>query len=609
MIGKTIDKYVISEEIGQGGMAVVYRAQDTKLKRDVAIKILHPHLARQKEAVERFQREAVTVAKLQHPNIIDIYDYSGEESVDRYIVTELIDGLTLADFIEKYDRLPSEMVACIAREICLALKHAHEQGVIHRDLKPENVMIRKDGKIKLMDFGIARIMEGANLTITGAILGSPAFMSPEQVTGQQIDCSSDLFSLGSIIYLMSTGVMAFKGHNPHEILKKVVEGDYTPAQHIAPSMSDNFSAIIDKLLCIKRESRYQSAAELLNDLDLVIKDAKIEQPTREVNLLFADPESYIEKFNKQLVEILLRKARDIKEKIPPLAMQYYNRILAIDPENSEANKELTSILNRRNLVDRIKKIAFAGVALLAVATVFWMIIYNWQPKPEKPEKKELVDEVLASFPAETKTQQPESEKAIKTLKQKTAEKKAEPNSKAKLAKPVLGSANGNRIIKKELKPEKVEKSITGRMQVYSAPWADIYVNGKKVGNYPMDADKVFDLQEGKNIVKLVNPSCETFEKIVNIEKADQVVNIRQRLKIRPSFLRLDNSQGAMLFVDGKFRGRTPLDNELEIRWDQHVSQKTMLVSLTKEGYEPFNGKVRFSAGKTVPLKVLLKKKN
>lgn len=583
---------------------MVYRALDTKLKRDVAIKVLHPHLARQKEAVERFQREAVTVAKLQHPNIIDIYDYSGEDSVDRYIITELIDGDTLAQFVEQYEALPSEMVACIGREICLALKHAHGQGVIHRDLKPENVMIRKDGKIKLMDFGIARVMEGANLTITGSILGSPAFMSPEQITGQKIDFSSDLFSVGSILYLMATGMMPFKGQNPHEIFKKVLDGDYIPAQHVAPEISDDFSVIIDRLLCVKREMRYVSADELLNDLDGIIKEAQIDRPSKEVSLLFADPEAYVVKFNIKLCELLERKALDMRNKIPALAMQYYNRLLAIDPENIEANRQLERILYRKNLGSRIKKISLVGLALFSVSLFIWLVITFWQPSiyVEEP-KQEQADRVIASFPDDEKIEV--KDKKVPDKKSVVIAKK-KPGTKKQLAKPTVKTVKGsNGAVKKEVKDSSL---ITGSLGVSSVPWSDIYINGKKVGNYPIDANKNFNLKEGDNLIRLVNPSCESYQKTIKVTKAGQVERIKQRLKMLPAYLDLDNSQGAMLFIDGKFRGRTPVKDNLDVRWDKHVSQKDILVSLTKEGYKPYNGKVRFAAGKTITLKVSLKKK-
>ena len=161
------DRYKLIEEVGQGGMAVVYRAQDETLKREVAIKILHQHLAGEPDSRARLEREAQAVAKLRHENILEIFDYSGAGSASSYIVTEFIDGQTLKQYLTGHPLGFSELAALISVEVCHALGHAHAVGVIHRDVKPENVMIRKDGLIKLMDFGIAQVLDFQRMTVTG----------------------------------------------------------------------------------------------------------------------------------------------------------------------------------------------------------------------------------------------------------------------------------------------------------------------------------------------------------------------------------------------------------------------------------------------------------
>ena len=153
---RTLQKYTLLEEVGQGGMAVVYRGLDTNLNREVAVKILHPHLAKDQESKQRFQREAHAVAKLRHDNILEIYDYSGLASDESYIVTEFIHGSTLKAFLSKTPMVHAEIAAMVIIEVCKALDHAHELNIIHRDIKPENIMIRADGRIKLTDFGISQ---------------------------------------------------------------------------------------------------------------------------------------------------------------------------------------------------------------------------------------------------------------------------------------------------------------------------------------------------------------------------------------------------------------------------------------------------------------------
>ena len=180
MIGETIEKYRVMRKIGEGGMATVYHGRHISLNRDVAIKLMHPGLASTERNKQRFSREAKAIERLDHPNILKILDYSGLETEHCYIVTELIEGITLRELLNQKQKIPSEIIALLAIELTEALSFAHERGIIHRDLKLENVMLRNDGIVKLMDFGIARFTDEDQLTMTGTLVGSPAYMSPEQ---------------------------------------------------------------------------------------------------------------------------------------------------------------------------------------------------------------------------------------------------------------------------------------------------------------------------------------------------------------------------------------------------------------------------------------------
>jgi len=214
---KIPERYRLLREVGQGGMAVVYRAIDETLKREVAIKILHPHLASEPESKARLEREAQSVAKLHHENILEIFDYSGLDSPSSYIVTEFIDGQTLKELLAARPFGYPEIAALVAVEICGALAHAHAAGIIHRDVKPENVMIRKDGVLKLMDFGIAQAIDLQRMTVTGQLLGSPAYMAPELIEGKPLDFRTDVFAVGIMLYQLATGSLPFAGKNPHAI--------------------------------------------------------------------------------------------------------------------------------------------------------------------------------------------------------------------------------------------------------------------------------------------------------------------------------------------------------------------------------------------------------
>ena len=195
-VGQVLDKYELLARVGQGGMAVVYRGIDHSLKREVAVKVLHRHLAEHAEARDRFEREAHAVAKLRHENILEIFAYSGKDSPESYIVTEFIDGWTLKQFITDHPPRFAEIGAMVVAEVGRALAHAHGHGVLHRDVKPENVMIRSDGVVKLTDFGISQMVDAQRMTVTGQLLGSPAYMSPEHVLGHELDFRTDVFAAG-----------------------------------------------------------------------------------------------------------------------------------------------------------------------------------------------------------------------------------------------------------------------------------------------------------------------------------------------------------------------------------------------------------------------------
>jgi serine/threonine-protein kinase len=219
-------------------MAVVYRGLDRSLKRHVAVKVLHRHLADHDEARDRFEREAHAVAKLRHENILEIFDYSGKAGGESYIVTEFIDGKTLKQSVTDHPPKFAEIGAMIVVQICRALVHAHGQGVLHRDVKPENVMIRSDGVVKLTDFGISQMVDAQRMTVTGQLLGSPAYMSPEHVEGRPLDFRTDVFAAGIVLYQLTVGKLPFEGKNPHEILKRIAECRFGDPRQLNPRVGN-----------------------------------------------------------------------------------------------------------------------------------------------------------------------------------------------------------------------------------------------------------------------------------------------------------------------------------------------------------------------------------
>ncbi len=374
MAPQQVEKYKLLEEVGHGGMAVVYRGLDTTLNREVAVKILHSHLAEEEESKQRFHREANAVAKLRHDNIIEIYDYSGIDSEDSYIVTEFIHGQTLREFLNRHPVSHPEIAVMIIVEVCNALKHAHEVGVIHRDIKPENIMIREDGLVKLTDFGIAQVVDVQRLTVTGQLLGSPAYMAPELVEGKPVDTRADVFSVGTLLYQMSTGELPFKGNNAHEVLKRISDGKYVDPEVANPTVGSQLARIIRKTLAHDPDARYLTIEELRGSLEEFLSDVEISDVRKELAEYFSSPKDYSKGLQERVVESLTRRGTQaLAAKKTPQALEYFNRVLCVDPANKEVLGILDQISRRRKIGRAIGILVMLGamVAGLYFLARYW----------------------------------------------------------------------------------------------------------------------------------------------------------------------------------------------------------------------------------------------
>jgi len=271
MIGKTISHYKITEKLGEGGMGEVYLADDTKLKRQVAIKFLPEHLTKDKENIERFEREAEAAAALNHPNIVTIYNVL-EEDNQLCIVMEYVDGKSLRDVINEYD-LGLDKIIDIISQLSEGLSKAHKAGIVHRDIKPENIIIDQDARVKILDFGLAKLKGVSKLTKETSTLGTIHYMSPEQIQGKDVDHRSDIWSVGVVLYELLTGEPPFKGDYEQAVTYAILNEEPKLLKDIESKYSANISSIITKMILKERENRYQSCLDLIDDLKRV-SDAK-----------------------------------------------------------------------------------------------------------------------------------------------------------------------------------------------------------------------------------------------------------------------------------------------------------------------------------------------
>lgn len=356
-----LSKYELLEEIGHGGMATVYRARDVRLERDVAVKLLHKHLRDSLEVRARFASEARAVAKLRHPNIVEVFDVSDEDEDERYLVVEWVRGVTLRQLLKEQESvLPVELAALIVLEVGCALEHAHDNGVIHRDVKPENVLIEipRHGtrgsaddldrpRVKLTDFGIAKLLDSEGVTSTGQVLGSPAHMAPEQIEGRVVDVRADVFSLGVLFYECLVGQLPFAGKNPAQVLRNVLEGNFQPPDVLQPCVGVRWSRLLTKALQREPEQRYESITAFIEAIRAELKRLGFDNSRREVNEFLNDPLAYRAQFPERIVSRLREAAQVARQRRDMAAATAdYSRALVYRPGDPSLLASVSTLKTR-----------------------------------------------------------------------------------------------------------------------------------------------------------------------------------------------------------------------------------------------------------------------
>ncbi len=351
-IGKLLDnRYEIMEQVGSGGMAVVYKAKCHRLNRMVALKILKSDLAQDAEFRRRFHDESQAVAMLSHPNIVAVYDVSKSSDLE-YIVMELIDGITLKQYMHrKGEPLNWREALHFITQIVKALGHAHSRGIIHRDIKPQNIMVLRDGSVKVADFGIARLTSAQQSTLTQEALGSVHYISPEQARGSRIDARSDLYSVGVVLYEMLTGRLPFEGDSPVSVAIQHISSIPLPPRELNPEVPEALEAITMKAMASNMDQRYVNADEMLVDLEEFRKNPNI---NFDYDLADLSTGSEIDEPTRAIPVA----------KLPPQAVRPARRPAELSPEDDEEEEEEYDTARRRRKQSNLGPILMGVGAIL-----------------------------------------------------------------------------------------------------------------------------------------------------------------------------------------------------------------------------------------------------
>ena len=366
---KINDRYEVVKSIGEGGMANVYLANDSILDRKVAIKVLRGDLSSDEKFIRRFQREALSVSNLSHPNIVEVYDV-GEEDDNHYIVMEYIEGKTLKQLLKKRESLTLTEVIDIMTQLTDGIAHAHESYIIHRDIKPQNIMIEDDGKIKITDFGIAMALNATQLTQTNSVMGSVHYLPPEQASGKGATVKSDIYSLGILMYELLTGTVPFKGDNAVEIALKHMKDKIPSIRKQNPAIPQSAENILLKATAKNPRNRYESSQDMHEDL----VNCLTEEHANDKKIVFEYPENDLEETTPIPVTkktVIEKPKKEVTEEEIENTEALVTEIKPEDIEKEESDEDFFEEPKRRNTLIVILTSFF--LLLLITAGIFWLI--------------------------------------------------------------------------------------------------------------------------------------------------------------------------------------------------------------------------------------------
>lgn len=629
MVNRTIKNFEIKELIATGGMAAIYRAVQISLDRVVAIKILHGHLAQDKDFITRFEREAKAAANLKHENIVNIIDFGQSEDL-YFIAMEFVDGKSLKDLIAAVGCIPYDIAMMIAYEISQGLSHAHEKGVVHRDIKPANILISQSGSSKIADFGLAQAQDLTSVTVTGLILGTPAYMSPEQASGRKIDGRSDIFSLGVVLYEMITGEKPFKGQNYSSIIHEILTVEPVKPIEANPLIPRDINVLIEKMLAKDPAQRHQTIQEVIDEIKSFFRKAKIEFSRTNVRDFLAVPDGYVRQLNQTRKEKHLERGLYFmglgKGKIDE-AITEFEKVVQLDPADTRAGKylsELKAKKERRDAQPPVKPIKGAAdvrrkpsalklllipVVMLVVAAAVFLLVrtkkvpsFNAEPVSyglirinSQPEGAvvyldqlnlgRITPAVLDSIPP-----------GAHTIELQLTGYQAWRSS--------LNIRAGDTIMEAPVLTPALKPAVYSRLEIRSTPTAAfVYLDNINTGRYTPCV--INSVEVGPHMIKVMKTGYESAESQVQL-KPDQPGLLTFNLKPitetpvhGTAYLKITVTPWAKIYIDDQYVETTPIARSLAVTAGEHK------LRLENPNFKVWEKRQVFPAGQIVTLDVQL----
>ena len=533
----------ISELIATGGMANIYRGVQVSLDRPIAVKRLHPHLTSNIDFVARFEKEAKSVARLRHENIVSIIDF-GKDEEGYYLAMEYVEGKNLKEILKTEKKVPAEIGIIIAEEVAQGLRYAHSAGLVHRDIKPANIMLSSYGGVKITDFGIAKFANDVTITATGSMIGSPAYMSPEHVRGIDLDSRSDLFSLGIVLYEILCGQKPFPGENYQEVITKILAEEPKSLLQIAPELSVGLVEIVHRLLAKEKIRRYQNSEDLLMDLKRQHDFYEIQLAPILISEYLAHPTVISHRLVQNRIQRHLDWGIHYFNQGPARkeeAKKEFAEVLRWDKENSIALKYLTKI-EKEYMPGAFKRwwMQFWGKkgvrwtlvpAMLVLAVITGSFFGAWVEKSQAPGTvvvqrpgnlaKKMEEETGSGFlPKKTETTVSGKPSIIQPGTKPESRGGEQRGSGLVLLNPE-NEKDRVRLAGKVSQKELLAGIEYGTLKVNAKPKAQVEINGRVYGSVPPAL--TIKAEEGKYRVNLKQKGYRTESKKIYVQKGKTLV--------------------------------------------------------------------------------------